>query len=59
LTFEVSSSPVCQLTRLPVLTFWISDFRLGIEKKEKMNIEHSTLNIERRMKNKAGVKFLI
>ena len=24
------SLPVCQLTRLPVLTFWISDFRLGI-----------------------------
>jgi len=32
---------------------------LGIEKKEKMNIEHSTLNIERRMKKKAGFKFLI
>jgi hypothetical protein len=26
----------------------------GLKKKEKMNIEHSTLNIERRMKNKAG-----
>jgi len=31
----------------------------GIEKKEKMNIEHPTLNIERRMKNKAGFKFLM
>jgi len=34
-----------------VLRFLILD--CGIEKKEKMNIEHSTLNIERRMKNKA------